>query len=327
MPAVVPPTPRGPHPWLAPILSVIAIGVAILWAYLQMRHWKDPDADYVSIAANIVVTIALWVILIAAIVATYRFRKVSPREERPVITPRMMGGFIVFAVLGLGAAWYLSHRSKPSSEIGGNAKVGVKQENAQGPPAPPSAAPVTAPKEINPPPRVTKKKSAFEAASQTKENPQSPTGSIATGPITTGNCGVIQVGGAGNQATGGNCAPAQRVLTDKEKATLIAVLRPYCPFDIAVRHIPGNEESQTYADQFSAAIREAGCMPRRPRFLIDEHNGTGIWIVVHDLKEIPPGAEGLATAMIQAGLKINTGPSDALEVGSVYLFIELSDSK
>jgi hypothetical protein len=61
------PTPKSPNPWLGPILTIIAIVVAILWAYLQMRHWKEPEADYMSISANMLVSLLLWGVLIWAV--------------------------------------------------------------------------------------------------------------------------------------------------------------------------------------------------------------------------------------------------------------------
>ncbi len=55
---------KGPPPWLAPILSVIAIFLTVLWAYIQMRHWKDPDSDYLALGINIVITLSLWAVLL-----------------------------------------------------------------------------------------------------------------------------------------------------------------------------------------------------------------------------------------------------------------------
>jgi hypothetical protein len=57
---------KAPSPWLGPVLTIVAILVAVLWAYIQMRHWKEPEADYVAIGAGIAVTLALWAILIWA---------------------------------------------------------------------------------------------------------------------------------------------------------------------------------------------------------------------------------------------------------------------
>src|SRR5438128_1938708 len=107
--APVPSTVKGPHPWLGPILTIVAIGVTVIWAYLQMRHWKDPDADYVAIAANIVITLVLWAVLVSAIVATYRFKKATPPEKRPIVKPTIVVGLILLATLGLDGAWFLSN--------------------------------------------------------------------------------------------------------------------------------------------------------------------------------------------------------------------------
>jgi hypothetical protein len=50
---------RGPSPWLAPILSFIAIAITVVWAYLQMRHWADPQRDYVTMVGNIAVPLVI----------------------------------------------------------------------------------------------------------------------------------------------------------------------------------------------------------------------------------------------------------------------------
>lgn len=54
---------KRPSPWLAPILTAIGIVLTALWAYIQMRHWKDPDADYLALALNMVFTGVLWSLL------------------------------------------------------------------------------------------------------------------------------------------------------------------------------------------------------------------------------------------------------------------------
>jgi hypothetical protein len=63
---------KGPHPWLSPALTLVAIFIAIAWAYIQMLHWREPEADYVSLGANILVTVGLWVAMSFAIIAHYR---------------------------------------------------------------------------------------------------------------------------------------------------------------------------------------------------------------------------------------------------------------
>jgi magnesium-transporting ATPase (P-type) len=123
------PAPSGPNPWLAPILSITAIILFILWAYLQMRHWKEPDADYVAIGANFAVTLLLWAVLVWAIIATYRFKSATSPADRPVIKPTIVAGFILATALGLGGASYLARthqaNGKSSSPKGDQEAVAI----------------------------------------------------------------------------------------------------------------------------------------------------------------------------------------------------------
>jgi hypothetical protein len=62
---------KAPHPWLPSGIAIAAlvftILFSVLWSYIQMRHWKDPDADYVAIAINIAVTLVLWITLVITV--------------------------------------------------------------------------------------------------------------------------------------------------------------------------------------------------------------------------------------------------------------------
>jgi hypothetical protein len=49
-------------------------------------------------------------------------------------------------------------------------------------------------------------------------------GGTGVGAVTQGPCGVIQIGGAGNTATGGNCSPPQRTIKEEDRQTLIDTL-------------------------------------------------------------------------------------------------------
>jgi hypothetical protein len=79
-----------------------------------------------------------------------------------------------------------------------------------------------------------------------------------------------------------------------------------------------------YADQLAAAIKKAGCTLRRPRFLIDEHNGSGLWVTLHSADNIPPGADALIAALKGANVEsVKSTTSEAIEPGVIYLFVEL----
>lgn len=128
-------------------------------------------------------------------------------------------------------------------------------------------------------------------ATKTKQKPpiQTATGNdIAqvAGCVTAGPCSNIQIGGTGNQATT-TCEPPHRILSDKQRSKFIASLKAMCPFEIAVRPIPGNKESMEYAVQLSSAITDSGCTLKRPKFLIDTAPSYGLQIVIHDKENIP----------------------------------------
>ena len=89
----------------------------------------------------------------------------------------------------------------------------------------------------------------------------------------------------------------------------------------------GNGESQRYADQLSQAIKDAGCTLRRPRFLIDEHEGYGLWVVIHDSNNIPPVADALVGALKGANIEFKGTTSEVIEPGVVYLMVGLNDAK
>jgi hypothetical protein len=130
----------------------------------------------------------------------------------------------------------------------------------------------------------------------------------------------------GNQSVN-NYAPLQRSLTQGQRNTFIAVLRKTCPFEVAVRAVPGNSESMSFGDELAKAITDAGCTLRRPRFLIDTSAGYGVWVMLHDRDNIPTGADALVDALTQAGLTPKTNTLDAIEPGVVYLMVEFNDAK
>ena len=168
-------------------------------------------------------------------------------------------------------------------------------------------------------PKIAPPSSAAKAVIRTER-------SEAKGGVTN-NCpnGICISGGTATNPTVNNYVPPQRTLTPQQQAQIAQALRPICPFEIAVRHIPGDKEGQAYADQISDAIRRAGCTVRRPRFLIDEHTGEGVFVVAHDREHIPPGAEETFNALTDAGVRPKAQTSEAIETDVVYVFVELND--
>jgi hypothetical protein len=65
--------PSAPHPWLTPTIASLAfLFGCVLWPYLQIRHWKDPGEDYLSIWENIVLFAIAWGLLGWAVVRNIR---------------------------------------------------------------------------------------------------------------------------------------------------------------------------------------------------------------------------------------------------------------
>jgi hypothetical protein len=104
-------------------------------------------------------------------------------------------------------------------------------------------------------------------------------------------------------------------------------LRPFCPFEVVVRPIPGNKESMEYADQIAEAIKDAGCTRGRTPFLFDISASYGLQIAIHNLNEIPPGADALAGAFQAASIPFKSTAGDLVKPNAVYVMVYLSDSK
>jgi len=66
------PPVKPPSPWLAVSISATALVAFVVWAYIQMRHWSEPGADYVSMAGNIAFTLLLWAIFIWAALRNFK---------------------------------------------------------------------------------------------------------------------------------------------------------------------------------------------------------------------------------------------------------------
>ena len=124
--------------------------------------------------------------------------------------------------------------------------------------------------------------------------------------------------------------PVPRHLTEEQQKTLAIQLRAGGVFETAVRHTQGNMESQNYADDFVTALKAAGwTVNPHPKFLIQEHDSVGVWIMVADMSKPPTCAlllqQGLKAIGIEAiGVavpEISATPSTACE-----LFIGLKPS-
>jgi hypothetical protein len=139
--------------------------------------------------------------------------------------------------------------------------------------------------------------------------------------------GIAIGGGAVTNPTVNNYGPPQRQLTTDEREKFISYLRPFCPFEVVVRPIPGNAESMEYADQIVKAITEAGCTLGRTPFLIDTGVSYGIEIAIHDIKDIPLGANVLAGAFNAAGIKFRSVAGVVVPPNAVYVAVNLNDTR
>jgi hypothetical protein len=144
--------------------------------------------------------------------------------------------------------------------------------------------------------------------------------------VQQGDCGVIQNGGSGNIAAP-VCAPPQRALSKQQHQVLVGALRSWCPFRVAVRGIQGNAESMRYAEDLSQALKDAGCTPERPKFLIDTAPSYGVMLAVHDTNSLPPGAEALANAFGVAEVHTVGSVTDVVDPGIVYVMVGFAGPK
>lgn len=222
---------RGPSPWLGPILTCIAILVAIIWAYLQMRHWREPEADYVAIATNILVTLILWVLLIIATVVTYRRRNDPVRLS--IKRNWVIAAVIIFA-LGLGVDYYASGRGLrvppiPGAPTANNAPTKKDSNPGTVPEAPkdtPARQQVRLPQKAKQRTNLAKQKSEDKAGPIAEAPPPS-----SQPPTVTNNCpnGICISGGKVDRPTVNNFPvtqppPPKITWTSKERVEPINIL-------------------------------------------------------------------------------------------------------
>jgi hypothetical protein len=114
---------------------------------------------------------------------------------------------------------------------------------------------------------------------------------------------------------------APRVLTQEQKKKFVGIMRAGKPHDIIVWHAP-DLESQTYADEISDALREAGWTLTLPPFRILQRSVPGIVILVHDIKVPEPEAGLLQHALKNIGVDANAaGVETTVAVGQIELWV------
>lgn len=57
---------KGPPPWLAPFLALISMVLFVAWAYLQIRHWRESNADFLGMGLTLLLYIVPAAFLVIA---------------------------------------------------------------------------------------------------------------------------------------------------------------------------------------------------------------------------------------------------------------------
>jgi len=123
-------------------------------------------------------------------------------------------------------------------------------------------------------------------------------------------------------------APPQRKLSGDQREKFVAFLRDFCPFDVSVRAVPGNLESQRYGQQIAEALTAAGCKPKPPIFLIENGQTVGMFLGLRDESAGLPALKAMLAAFKDAGIPLSDPVGHAipgLEAGEVYVFVEVND--
>ena len=130
------------------------------------------------------------------------------------------------------------------------------------------------------------------------------------------------IAGDGNQVTI-NPIPPARKLTDQQRQKLEFLLKSAGSHEIAMRHSQGDSEAQRFQDELETAIVRAGWKLRRPKFLIQEREQYGLWVLVQTDSPPPSGATGLLDALNDPAVGIGAKGMvvSGLEPGSFDLMV------
>ena len=71
---------KGPPTWIAPLLATTSIFLFVAWAYVQIRHWSDPNADYLRIGLTLLLS-GLSVILLVAVFLINRGKATQATQD------------------------------------------------------------------------------------------------------------------------------------------------------------------------------------------------------------------------------------------------------
>ena len=115
-----------------------------------------------------------------------------------------------------------------------------------------------------------------------------------------------------------------RVLSADQIKIIVKILKTVIPTEIAIRHTEGCIECQQYADQLAETIKQAGwTIQTHPRFLIQEREALGLWIMIRDVNKIPLAADKLIKALTAAGIKNQGIATEVVAEGRVEIMVGL----
>ena len=114
-----------------------------------------------------------------------------------------------------------------------------------------------------------------------------------------------------------------RTLTSEQRLKITNALRKAGVHEVAIRHSQGSDESQQYTDALSEAIKDAGWIFRRPKFLINDTEMHGVVILVPDANNVTDGANQLWNALKSAGLEVTGLEITGLEKDTFDLMVGL----
>jgi primosomal protein N' len=113
---------------------------------------------------------------------------------------------------------------------------------------------------------------------------------------------------------------APRMLTKEQRQKFIASLRSGKAHSIIVTHAP-DLESQSFADQLTAALTEAGWTIERTPFRMLLHSVPGVVIMVHDIKVPEPEAGNLQFAFKSIGIDAGGAGNENVVAGAIEMFV------
>ncbi len=159
--------------------------------------------------------------------------------------------------------------------------------------------------------KIPAQKSIIDFTPRPKSSPMSPpkptprANNPTVGNISQGVGSIAQVGGTGNMASvTNNFSPPQRHLTAEQSSQLITILSKDGPFDVTLEPAIGNLEAQTFADDFKSVFTKSSWRVADPAWII-AGQVPGLIIMVDDPDHPPQGAQMLAQALLNAGIKVS----------------------